>query len=296
MSASRITNVDRTLLPEARLGSPMPWVIAIMSFLMVLAVASGWGLARSAASLGGDLAGRATVQIVEANPDGREAQAKAALDQLRRLSAVTRADRVDAERMRALLEPWLGREGLNGALPIPILIDVTMAKGSTRDMDELTRAVAAVAPSARVERHARLLAPIAQLLTTLNAIAIGLIMLMAVATAAAVVLAVRAALVTHRATIDVMHLMGASDRQIARMFLRRAASDAAFGSVIGVVPGALAVALVGAQLGRLDAAILRGAGLGWWGWLAIALVPVLTVTIAAVTARATVLRALAAAL
>ena len=32
---------DRRLLPEGRLAGPMPWVIAIMMFLTVLAATSG---------------------------------------------------------------------------------------------------------------------------------------------------------------------------------------------------------------------------------------------------------------
>ena len=36
---------DRRLLPEGRLAGPMPWVIAIMMFLTVLAAAAGLRLA-----------------------------------------------------------------------------------------------------------------------------------------------------------------------------------------------------------------------------------------------------------
>jgi cell division transport system permease protein len=34
---------ERGLLPEGRLAGPMPWVIAIMMFLTVLAAAAGMG-------------------------------------------------------------------------------------------------------------------------------------------------------------------------------------------------------------------------------------------------------------
>ena len=42
---------DRRLLPEGRLAGPMPWVIAIMMFLTVLAAAAGLGLRNAARSL-----------------------------------------------------------------------------------------------------------------------------------------------------------------------------------------------------------------------------------------------------
>jgi cell division transport system permease protein len=285
---------DRGLLPEGRLAGPMPYVIAIMTFLTVLAVAAGMALGSAAGSLGSDLAGRLTVQIVEANPDAREAQARAALSELGRLAAVTRAERIDEARMRALLEPWLGKEGLDGDLPIPVLIDV--AASGPRPIEEVVQALRPVAPSARVEPHARFLAPVTGLLATLRWLAAGLVLLMAAATAAAVVLAARAALDTHRATIDVMHLMGASDSRVARLFQRRAALDALFGSAIGFVLGVLVMLFVGSSLAAVEAVIVQAGGLGWSGWIAVILVPVGAVALATLTARATILRALGKAL
>ena len=53
------------LLPQARLGGPMPWVIAIMVALVVLAAGGGLALGNLADRARGELAGSATVQIVE---------------------------------------------------------------------------------------------------------------------------------------------------------------------------------------------------------------------------------------
>ncbi len=283
---------SRAILPEGRLAGPMPYVIAIMTFLTILAVAMGVGLTNAAGSLGRDLAGRLTVQIVDANPDSREAQALATLAELGRLSAVTHSERLDEARMRALLEPYLGKEGLDGDLPIPVLIDVTLGHGDDREVADVTRALQVIAPTVRIEPHARYLGPVEGLLATLRWLAAGLVLLMAVATAAAVVLAARAALVMHRATIDVMHLMGASDAQVARLFQRRAGLDALFGSLTGLVLGLAVVVVVGNRLAAVEAAIVQSGGLGLAGWLAILAVPVGAVALATITARLTILRAL----
>src|SRR5579862_5587682 len=63
----------RRLLPEGRLSGPMPWVIAIMMFLTILAAAAGIALSVGAAALGQTLAGRVTVQIVDADAPRRAA-------------------------------------------------------------------------------------------------------------------------------------------------------------------------------------------------------------------------------
>ncbi|AYJ86635.1 FtsX-like permease family protein [Sphingomonas paeninsulae] len=293
MAVRSATVADRGLLPEGRLAGPMPWVIAIMTFLTVLAAAAGLGLGGAASGLGQQLAGRITIQIIEANPDFREQQARRALNELSHLSAVSTFARVDEAKMQALLEPWLGREGLSRDLPVPVLIDVTMAKGEARDVADLTQAINAVAPSAQIEAHAQWLGPLAGLLATLRWLSVGLVALMAAAMAAAVVLAARAALNTHRATIDVMHLMGATDRQVARLFQRRAGLDALFGSLLGFIGGTMIVLFIANRLSAVDAALFDQGGLGSIDWLIIFLVPAGAVALAVVTARATVLRALA---
>ena len=48
--ARRFGKAERGLLPEGRMAGPMPWVIAIMMFLTVLAAAAGLGLAGAAAA------------------------------------------------------------------------------------------------------------------------------------------------------------------------------------------------------------------------------------------------------
>jgi cell division transport system permease protein len=73
----RTNPADRRLLPEGRAAGPMPWVIAIMMFLMALAGAAGLGLREAARTLSADLADRITIQIVEADAAKREAQARA---------------------------------------------------------------------------------------------------------------------------------------------------------------------------------------------------------------------------
>ena len=64
----RIGAGDARLLPDARLSGPMPWVIAIMITLTVIAAASGLALRNAAHAAAADLEGGVTVQIVSAAP------------------------------------------------------------------------------------------------------------------------------------------------------------------------------------------------------------------------------------
>ena len=68
---------EAELIPEGRLSGPMPWVIAIMVALTVVAAAAGLALSNTVASASDELAGGITVQVVEANPAERERRREA---------------------------------------------------------------------------------------------------------------------------------------------------------------------------------------------------------------------------
>jgi cell division transport system permease protein len=290
--ARRFGAADRRLLPEGRVAGPMPWVIAIMMFLTVLAAAAGLGLGSAAASLDADMADKLTVQILEPNPDARAAQARAAAEALRGVPGVAAVEVVGAAEMEALLEPWLGAGGLGQDIPVPALIDVDLGPGASRDA--VRAALARVAPAARIDDNAQWLAPLARLIATLRWLAVGLVLLMVAASAATVVLAARAALDTHRATIEVLHLMGATDVQVARLFQRRIALDALFGGVVGFLAAGAVLFLIGNLVSALGSDLVGSASLPAFAWAVLAGLPFAGVLLAMFVARATILRALSA--
>jgi cell division transport system permease protein len=292
ISALRASAADRRLLPEGRMAGPMPWVIAIMMFLTILAAAAGMALAGSARNLGKDLDARLTVQLPEPNAGLRDAQASQILIGLRRLAVVKSAEAVPQAQLSALLEPWLGSEGIDADLPLPALIDVELKRTGADDIAVVRELVAMIAPAARVDQQALWLQPLANLLKSLIWLAIGLVTLMTIATSAAVVLAARAALNTHRATIDVLHLLGSSDNQIAGIFQRRIALDALFGGFAGLLIALIVMLLIGERMRALGSELLGSAGLGWESWLVLIALPLIGAALSTLSARITVLRAL----
>lgn len=280
----------RRALPEGRLSGPMPWVIAIMMFLTILAAASGLGLDHASRSLRADLAGRATVQVVEADAEIREEQAGRIMAELRNHPGVRSISRVSDVDLAAALRPWLGEDLLRGDLPIPAMIDLDLAPEA--DFGALRARIAALAPSSRVEPHAAFLGPLAQLLQALKWLALALVMLMTLATAAIVVLAARAAHNSHRTTVEVLHLMGATDVQIARLFQRRIALDALFGGLLGLVAAGLVIGALAILAQDIGSDLIAFAAIPDYGWGILLLLPAAGVLLAMLTARSTVLSAL----
>lgn len=283
---------DQRLLPEGRLSGPMPWVIAIMMVLTVLAAAAGLALSNAAATMERDLAGRLTIQIAEPQAALRESLTARILIEVRKLAAVERATVVPEQDIIALLDPWLGKDGLEADLPLPAMIDVEMARSAPQDIVAVKNTVQSLSTSARVDPHAQWLGPLSGLINSLKWLTVLLVVLMTVATSATVVLSARAALNTHLPTIEIMHLLGATDVQVARLFQRRIALDALFGGIVGLLVALIIIALIGQRVGSIGSDLLGSAQLGLIGWAAIAALPLLGVAVSTLAARFTVLRAL----
>lgn len=295
MSRSRTLGASAArILPQARMGGPMPWVIAIMIALTVIAVAAGLALANLAANARAEIAGGVTVQVVEALPAARDRQAESALAVLGNREDVASVRRVGDAELAALLEPWLGEgAGDAGAIPTPALIDVRLrGEVTTQRLASLRAALAPVAPAARVDAQAGWLGPVFDTIASLRLLALGLVLLLAATSAAAVWLAARSALGANRDTIEVIHHLGGTDGQIAGMFQRSIALDAVSGGLAGLLAGLAAIMLLGRQFSALGSGLVAGGGLGVTDWALIVAVPLVGVLLATLTARLTVLAAL----
>lgn len=284
------------LVPQSRLSGPMPWVIAIMVAMTVIAMAAGLALRNTVVSARAGLEGGLTVQIVEARPAQRQSQSKAAMQRLRGLPGVAAVRLVPDEELDRLIEPWLGSdEGAGSAksVPIPALIDVQLSgRADEQQVARVRAALAPVAPAARVDAQSGWLEPVYGAIASLQWLAIALVILLAMALAAAVLMAARTALGANRETIEIVHLLGGTDSQIARVFQRSIGVDAAGGGVVGFALALVVILLLGRRFAGLGAGLVEQGSLGWIDWVLLAMVPLAAAALAMATARFTVMHAL----
>ena len=282
----------QALIPQARLAGPMPWVLAIMVALTVLAAGAGLSLGNLAGDARSELSGGATVQILQADPATRAEQAQAAQEALQAMPIVEQSRQIPQDELDALLEPWLGESGDAETVPVPALIDVRLeGRADDAAIERLRQRILQVAPDARVDAQSDWLQPVFSALTSLQYVALALVLLLAVTSAAAVFLAARSALGNNRETIEIVHLLGGTDGQIAQLFQRAILRDSMIGGGVGLLLGLAAVLGLGYQFAALDSGMIGGGGLDWLDWILIALIPVLGVVLAVATARFTVLSA-----
>ena len=280
---------DRRLLGGGRVSGPTPWLIAIMMFVMMCIGAAGLALKGRAQLVGDGVARRHMVQVA----DGQRFS-PVALATLRATPGVVSATAIQEAELRATLERWLGAAANDMALPIPLLIDVELRP------DASPAAVAAAlkksVPQAEMVSHSGRLGPMLSALSSLAWLSAAIVMLVALATAAAIVLATRSALAAHRGTIDVMHGIGATDRQITALFQRKVALDALIGGVAGALLAAIALLIVTAG-GLASAGEWTGGRLLQNGdLLLLSLLPFGAALLATFVARWTILRTLRATL
>lgn len=271
----------------------LPWIIAVMVFLATLAVAGVLGLGGALERWDQGLRGTLTVQLP---PDGEtdlDVRVAAALEVLRATDGIAQARALSESEIAALLEPWLGAGALSPELPVPRLIDVRLAPGVAVDLELLASRVAAAAPGARLDDHSLWLDEMIRLTRSVQIVAAVVVLLIAVAAIAIVVFATRAGLAVHHDVIEVLHLIGARDSYIARQFQAQAMMLGLRGGFLGLGVAAIVLFVLSRTAGGLEGPLLPGFALGTGAWATLALLPLLTAAITMLTARTTVMRALA---
>lgn len=278
------TDAEKRLIPSSGMRGPVPLLIAIMTFVIVVVAAAGLALANTSSVVKAGVENRYSIQI----SDGA-AKAPAAIAATRKLPGVARVDQVPPEDLRRTLERWLGPAASEADLPMPAIIDVDLKAGA--DAGKIRAAIEAAVPGARFIAHRASLEPLLKALRGLTFLALGLVLLIALASAAAIVLAARGALDTHRATIDVMHGIGAEDQQLVRLFVRQIAIDALSGGVAGAAAAGLVIALIVGGAGY--ATLLSGSPpLDWNDALLLLMLPIAIALLATQVARGALMRAL----
>jgi len=284
---------DRKLIPEGRLSGPIPGVLAIMLFLTLLVAASGLTLADAAHNGGQDLSREATIQIIQTDPTQRAADRAAVARAMRAFGGIESVKAVPDAEVRRLLEPWLGTGVIDVDVPVPALVDVRFKAAPTPEkLDEVKRSLRNVASDIRVDAHSNWMAPLFELMDALVWLAVMILLLLLLATAAIVVLAVRSTLNSHRGTIEIMHMMGGTDVQAARLFQRRVGLDAVLGGFVGFVSAATVIVTLGDRFAAVEPGLLSGAAFPVYGWAVLAVIPLAVMGLAMLMARFTVISAL----
>lgn len=272
----------------------MPWMIGFLVYIAALAMWGTIALSDFANQWEAGLTGTMTVEVpVRGDEDTTDLQRRLddTLDILRRTPGIENATALPLIEMQALLEPWLGAGADIGALPLPRLIDVKLNSDRLVDVNDLNRELEA-ATGARADNHGLWRDRVIGYLRSLQAVALGVVVVVTGAAVIMMVFATRGALFAHRDTIELLHLIGAQDGYIARQFQTHALRLALIGAGIGTIAAMATVFGLSQAADGIDIVNGGDAVGGYYRWLAMAVLPLAASLIAMIAARRTVMKAL----
>lgn len=283
----------------------LPWLIAFMVFLAILALAGVMTLHQMSRKWDSGLSGTLTVQVPPADiVKGAPSDAKrlARLDEkrldkvlavLHKTAGIQHIEVLPPSRVARLLEPWLGKDADVAGLPLPYLVDIRTAPNQGVDEKALATALEKAASGTQVDSHRVWLNRLLSLLRSVQLLATAVLAFIIAATIGTVVFTTRTGLAIHLDVIEVLHLTGAHDTYIARQFGNHALNLGLKGGLQGLILAVPTLWGIGYLAGSGNGGLLPPMELGVVEWIAVAAIPVAVALLAMLTARLTVLRSLA---
>jgi len=291
MSSARRIPSDLRLEADAS-ARFLPWALAAMVFLAVLALAGALALDRAVSHWREGVSTRLTVRIADQPGQPMAQRVQAAVDLLRAMPGMGRVTPLDRGGVAALLRPWLGELGsehLSEALPLPGVIDVELLPGQALSVSALATRLQNAVPGAQLDDPKPWLDRLVNLARLLQGVGFGVVLVVGLAAMMLVVFATRASLAVRRDTIEVLHLIGAEDAYVARQFQRHVSRLAMLGGLGGWLLALVLLVLIRLLAGNVGQGMLPDMGLAWWHWPLLLGLPLLGWMLAVLTARLTVL-------
>jgi cell division transport system permease protein len=220
----------------------------------------------------------------------------AVLDALQATAGITEVRPLAAAEIAKLLQPWLGNSGVGGLLggllgdlPLPQLIDVRLSDARPADLALLAKRLAKIDPGIRIDDHQIWLGKLIRLSQSLQWMMAACLAMICFATCSVVIFGTRAAFAAHLEVVKLLHVMGARDSYIARLFQRRALTMGLKGGLIGLAVTAAALFALSRLAADLEGPLFGDLALSPTALLALATLPLLAAGLTALTARRTVL-------
>lgn len=286
-------NQRKGIMPPADVtGATLVLVVAAMCYLACLALGAMVTVTRTSATWTAELEGSLTIQVKPQQEIALDDQVDAVLAVLSTTEGVTSASPLTHDEVRDLLDPWLGEAREDEDLPLPALVDVTLADGETVDMLQLAERLAAAAPGIELDTHRQWLGELLAAASSATILSIGILVLIGGTTMLIVVFATRASLAANHETVEVLHLVGAPDSFVAGEVQRHFLQLGLRGGLAGLATAGLTFLTISWAGSDGGAFLLPVPGLNISDYPFLLIVPTMLALTTTLAARFTVFRAL----
>ncbi len=278
-------------------GRALVFVIAIMTFLSCLTFGAVTLVRGTAAVWENQISREATIQIKPVDGLDMDATLTSAAAIAAKFPGVEGTSIVDRDATARLLAPWLG-SGLNiDELPVPRLVVVTIDENNPPNFSAMREALTNTIASASLDDHRTWVDRLVAMARTTVTIGMLVLVLMLSATVLTVVFATRGAMAGNGHIIEVLHVVGAEARFIARQFRQQFLVTGMKGAAAGGVAAIVVFLIFSFWASRNMAtpqadqavALFGSFAIGWAGYLGVVLMVVVIGALTAATSHATVI-------
>lgn len=273
----------------------LPWLLAIMVYLIALALFSVLSMNKISGQWDSALSAHITVQLppAELTPADQPVDVEAILELLRSRPGIASAKLLDKADIDRLMEPWLGTPETTFSMPLPQLIAVTLQPAAQIDARALSQEIRNISIDALVVDHKKGLEGLIDLAGWIRLISAGVIVLIGVSAILMAVLITKMGLAAHAPVIELLHLMGAEDRYVAEQFQRHALSGGLMGGLIGLALSLATFAVIEQITRGLDHSLVPNLSFSALQWAILFTLPLAAAGVTTLTVRLTVRRSLA---
>ena len=217
--AQTLSRFETPIVPRATISArALIAIIAIMTFLASLTTGAVMLVRAAANEWQADVVREFTIQIRPVAGHDIEMEVVKAAVIARASAGIAEVRPYSKEETTRLLEPWLGSGLQIDDLPVPRLIVVRITPGAAPDLAQLRQTLAEQIPGVSLDDHRGFVDRMRAMTRAVVVLGIGVLLLVLAATVLSLAFATRAAIVTNRPVIEVLHLIGAKDSFIARHF------------------------------------------------------------------------------
>lgn len=246
-----------------------------------------------------DILGAITVQVSPIEDENKKIDSEKTQEQINKVlqfmenvSGVKSVNVLDIKTVEKLMTPWLGNKVDVSSLPIPQLLDVQLEDNAEINYDEITRGLHKVAPNASIDNHRLWLNRLLKFAGSLKTLALSVLLMVMGICAFSIYYSSRTSLGININSIEILHIIGAQDKYIAKQYARSYAKIGFFSGVIGLIFAVPSIILISKYGISTGSGLLNGAGLSTFHWFIMMITPLFSLFYAMITAYYTVRKTL----
>lgn len=272
-------------------------LIALMSFLSVLACSGTFALNNMTQRWSSGLENKVTIEIAVETKEGHLLSNNTVKKETNKISKGLKNNALiksltvlsNAE-IQDLISPWIGDNLTLNDIPLPGLIAIELHNANSKSLNTLRSDIQKISKYAYLETHHEWLSDLINFAKTLRILSLFVAIIIIGITIIAITAGIRTRLAIHKKEILLLHAIGATDHYIARQFQRHAMILSLKGGFFGTIIGLIVTIIIIVSSHHSGTKLIPAIEISMTGILLLCSIPIIASIIATIASRFTVLR------